>query len=662
MSSTHFDYLSGNLTQFLLELTVQLNLDELDALKTLLLCSVKLEEWRKQLPRTEQNLSKISEQEATRKILNEYGKRLFEDIGTSITIVLHGEGVTNAPVTTGFRISWGNRTFHFCDATWLSKDLFSSARMHAWQSPAFGDIITKAVKQNYVFLPDPNAEISVGQRRPSMSELVFEELSNDDFNSVARISFPALVFQEYERQFGYDSDLSEILNLIVRRGFRGSGVTIHDYIATIFSGAISLVRDLRGKPERLTPLGQVDTTGNENAQPKSASGSGEIVIPSISKLQLSDLANALFELETSRYILDQERFLRICEQFKKFTGGLTCHVFVEEMTFEGKASHSLENVSPNTLGVSSINPFENEKFLAVKESRTPRVVKGVGIQISDGTRTWPLEFTSSGTIELLYLITSAIGMRNSIQLLDEPAQNMHPIYQRKMLELIISSVQEYGNQVILITHSPYLIDINSFKGVWRFDKDQNGTSVFCLWKILDGIDSSSKQKAWQELNNVDIRSLIFSRGVVYVEGLTDKVVLEGLENKLEAQGRGAGLGKYQWEFTSMNGKDHLPTLVKFAKSVKLAYAALLDLNGLSHAKKLVSEIKNIKLDAVTSDHIREEAIYILPKDMDEILGLSKKGKPIQALDILTSGTLHPENYPELLDFFNYLRSVIPPSG
>ena len=73
--------------------------------------------------------------------------------------------------------------------------------------------------------------------------------------------------------------------------------------------------------------------------------------------------------------------------------------------------------------------------------------------------------------------------QNSIYLLDEPENSLSPERQMELSEYLENSVRFYGCQIIMATHSPFLL---SMKGARIYDLDENPVDI----------------KRWTQLPNV----------------------------------------------------------------------------------------------------------------------------------------------------------------
>jgi energy-coupling factor transporter ATP-binding protein EcfA2 len=128
-----------------------------------------------------------------------------------------------------------------------------------------------------------------------------------------------------------------------------------------------------------------------------------------------------------------------------------------------------------------------------------------------------IDFAGAGIWEALLLSATLPESAGLVAVLDEPARNLHPTLQRRLL----TEMRRAPGQFILTTHSPYLVstsDHRDLMGVVRFDTTDGVTRQHRLAKGGER-DSARLRKALGE--SADARALLFARGVVLVEGGTE---------------------------------------------------------------------------------------------------------------------------------------------
>jgi energy-coupling factor transporter ATP-binding protein EcfA2 len=147
----------------------------------------------------------------------------------------------------------------------------------------------------------------------------------------------------------------------------------------------------------------------------------------------------------------------------------------------------------------------------------PMVVEG-GIDI-------PVQFAGAGIWEALVLSTVSVDRKGKVLLLDEPASHLHPTLQARYLRELAGD----RLQSILISHSTYLVPHQSagdLESVVRVLRRSGQSEVRRLPRSVDGQAAQQPRSRWlQIVRSADMRSALFSNGVVLVEGASDFVAL-----------------------------------------------------------------------------------------------------------------------------------------
>lgn len=130
----------------------------------------------------------------------------------------------------------------------------------------------------------------------------------------------------------------------------------------------------------------------------------------------------------------------------------------------------------------------------------------------------PVDLAGAGVWEALVACAFAVQVPGRVVLLDEPAVNMHPTWQRRLL----GRLARLG-QVILVTHSPYLVPaqrIDDLSRVTRLHSEPSGTTSADL---RGRTVPEEWQHRWRQIvaASAEPRAALFSQGVVLLEGDTE---------------------------------------------------------------------------------------------------------------------------------------------
>ena len=146
----------------------------------------------------------------------------------------------------------------------------------------------------------------------------------------------------------------------------------------------------------------------------------------------------------------------------------------------------------------------------------------IDVEVVDEVGAIPLEFSGAGRWEALVLSTALTG-DGTVTILDEPAINLHPTLQRRLL----SAVRNSPSQTLLITHSPFLVPADGpaeIDKITRLARAGGATSVhrtkLSAMSTRKDVTDASKLQQFMMLSS-DVRALLFANAVLLVEGDTD---------------------------------------------------------------------------------------------------------------------------------------------
>jgi len=169
----------------------------------------------------------------------------------------------------------------------------------------------------------------------------------------------------------------------------------------------------------------------------------------------------------------------------------------------------------------------------------------------------PLEYSGAGIAEALFLSTLIASDDGRVILLDEPALTIHVTMQKALLSEIRTHM-ENEKQFIVVTHSPTLVDPQAITKVSYFFMRQGYTHRTAIDR--KDIDAQELIRLEQELRkSTESRALLFSRGVVLVEGETELAALSiWYEKQFNRSLEGLDIALY-----NVGGDQNFKQLVKF---------------------------------------------------------------------------------------------------
>lgn len=94
--------------------------------------------------------------------------------------------------------------------------------------------------------------------------------------------------------------------------------------------------------------------------------------------------------------------------------------------------------------------------------------------------------------------------------LEEPDRGMHPQMIERMKEVL--HYESRNKTIIVVTHSPSLVDSTSLNNTFFFSRSENGAKVVNIYDELKGNDNLKM------LGTTEFKTILFSSKVLFVEG------------------------------------------------------------------------------------------------------------------------------------------------
>ncbi len=309
-------------------------------------------------------------------------------------------------------------------------------------------------------------------------------------------------------------------------------------------------------------------------------------VPSGYVISEANLPSLLFSLKNYGTQIHRRWFDDTACLFKELSKMQAVDVFLRPTTVnEGEPT---ELTLLEEKGNQPQNPLDKNTVvtplrLALKSS-TKRLHE-LSVEIKKNEKWLPLSSCGQGIAQLL-LISTAIAMsRDRILLMDEPAQNLHPSMQTRILKLIRED-NGRGMQSVIVTHSPYFVETDTLQGIIHVEM-RNGDSVAQdLESLLHGDEfsgakgSEAEEKVRFRLRNPEVRTLLFAKGIVIVEGPSDSVVVERVDRHFSLNGEGANLSELELPIIEAGGKNNIGILLLIARLLNLNRVVIVDRDAL----------------------------------------------------------------------------------
>jgi energy-coupling factor transporter ATP-binding protein EcfA2 len=200
----------------------------------------------------------------------------------------------------------------------------------------------------------------------------------------------------------------------------------------------------------------------------------------------------------------------------------------------------------------------------------------------------PVELAGAGVQEALVLSTLLHGAPGRITVLDEPAVNLEPTVQRRLLRQVRGP-----GQYLVITHSADLVPFDEpddLKRIVRLAPDASGTQIR---QPNHGHASSAEQsRQLQLMQPGEIRSLLFAQAAVLCEGQTEAGALPRWWYNARAAGL-PDLATTNVSFVGVDGHNGYGAYIRFLDAYGIPWAIVSDGPALRKGQKLSQEMKKL---------------------------------------------------------------------
>jgi energy-coupling factor transporter ATP-binding protein EcfA2 len=393
----------------------------------------------------------------------------------------------------------------------------------------------------------------------------FSPISPQEFQSVAETLRPEWFFEKmkdrgtmpslmdvrwldlhgYETQLaGRPSDAADLRRFLTRRGWSpDSPAGLVQFFVLVVRSSIGGLEDLR--------LAEAEP---ELPDPKNL-GVGHTILGG------SGLAAGLYNLKNSSNRGERATYIEIQRAFASATAGLTIEAVLETyVSTQGSHDTAPSDWIPLQRLSSGVRLGQgDQRWLSI-----PAIRFGTSV----------FEFSSaaaaSGLRQLLAILCLACSARDSVLFLDEPEMNLHPAKQREILRTLLSEASARSNQVIVVTHSPNLVDPRQIPDMVRLAPRENGSVVF---RPAPMADATAQEMARRFERTPKILAALFATKVVLVEGGSEEAALPIWIDKLLGTGSLAGRNI---EFIDVGGDGGFEQLAEILRSWGVPFRAVCD--------------------------------------------------------------------------------------
>jgi predicted ATP-dependent endonuclease of OLD family len=232
--------------------------------------------------------------------------------------------------------------------------------------------------------------------------------------------------------------------------------------------------------------------------------------------------------------------------------------------------------------------FPNLKLDVIKESNEIKIL----IQKDNVEST--TFFIGSGILETIEILTHIIAHKDKVICIDHPELHLHPHTQR-LLSNFIRTMED--SQILVVTHSPYFVNLDKNTDVIRVFQDHTQTKIVQLPK---GYFQDNEYNKLSQFLDVDSKELFFARKGILVEGPTELGALPVFSSEIY------NFDENGITIIDVGGKNNFEIFAKLCAGFKLPCLIVADKDAEFIIEKICKNYPTIKS-------------YILPKEFDDIL-------------------------------------------
>jgi len=684
-SETYSYHHKGNLNnEFEVKIGVQFNEEEIEALSRFLVCATIIEPAS---PKEGEDQNAIRN---LMKTLIPQNKNLFEKLFESVSLEVVGKGLETRPNEIKIRlVDSGSELFiHPYGIVTKESILPSNLRTFSLSSIFADEARLKKPDEVTAYLSYRTTESPmIDFTDTSLSELIIKKINENPQNA---ISINGFGYQPVEQVMGSLPDFLQLRSYIRKRGNKKDYLALFEIISTLYSSSLVRISDIRNKPKAYLPASPIELQDSE-----------------FSFITGAEIPLILFKLNNSSNPKERRQYHEIQKRFSDIHNGLEFDVMINRRIVSEESQEELVKIPQQyDMGMQAAT-IGDYSLVGTSPKKKESIVDELIIRIIKDDFVIPLDFAAAGITESLLLLVALIGHERKTILLDEPALNLHPNMQRRIFELLKGSVSLNHNEIVLITHSPYMIDETRLQYIWRFVNKKGATKIIHLGRAIEEISKDFEEKTKLTLGKVETRSLLFCRGTVLVEGPSDKVVVEKIDKHLSFQGKGANFEDNEWVVTDVGGKGSVGKFISLCQRLEVPYTVMVDYDALMEcdakintehgdfktsriflslhkngllAPQEIDNLKKLESTIIIKDQkgnsrswypeqcfndlskiVREHRIFVFEKDLEgalQNLSTNRECKPLHALSRIEE-LIESDRVPEeFLSMETFLKSYI----